>query len=421
MIALRNPLKNIVFGAAVFSLLFFIWPAKAALTDDLQNEINQKQSQIQEMERQIAQYQAMIKDTKNQGTTLKSEISRMETQIKKLEIEVRLTQTKISEASLKIKGLASDITTQNVELEKQKNNVSQILREINEYDQNSPIELILSNVNFSDFLSQAQYAANLQEGVQQKLTSIKKIKAELEKQKTESEAQKTNLESLKKQLNGKTSVLDNQKDEKADLLTTTKNQERQYQSTLTTLQKQRDQIENEIFVAEQKLRLAINQNSITAGKGALMWPLDKVSQTQGYGCIVSAFARKSYPACNEGRGNGGFHNGLDLDGDTGDPVRAVRDGTVAGVSNLGKYSYGRWVAITHNNGLTTLYGHLSAQSVSIGQKVKAGDIIGYMGSTGYSTGSHLHFSVFATNTFTVQQKWYGPVPLGGSVNPLIYL
>lgn len=417
----RNPLKNIVSGAAVFSLLFFGWPAGAALTDDLQNEIDQKQSQIQAMEKQIAQYQAMIKDTKNQGTTLKNEIYRMETQIKKLETEIKLTQTKISETSLKIKGLASDISTQNVELEKQKNNISQILQQIYEYDQNSPIELILSNANFSEFLSQAQYAANLQEGVQQKLASIKKLKAELEEQKTQSEAQKANLESLKKELNGKTSVLDNQKDDKADLLTTTKNQEKKYQTDLATLQKQRDQIENEIFLAEQKLRLAINQNSITAGKGALMWPLDKIVQTQGYGCIVSSFARKSYPACNEGAGNGGFHNGLDLDGDTGDSVRAVRDGTIAGVANLGKYSYGRWIAITHNNGLTTLYGHLSAQSVSVGQKVKAGDIIGYMGSTGYSTGSHLHFSSFATNTFTVQQKWYGPVPLGGSVNPLLYL
>jgi len=417
----RNPLKNIVLGAAIFSLLFFGHLAKAALTDDLQNEINQKQSQIQEMEKQIAQYQAMLKNAKTQGTTLKSEISRMETQIKKLETEVKLTQTKISETSLKIRGLASDISTQNVEVEKQKNNISQILQQIYEYDQSSSIELVLSNANFSEFLSQAQYVANLQEGVQQKLTSIKKLKAQLEEQKTQSETQKANLESLKKELNGRTAVLDNQKDDKADLLATTKNQEKQYQSTLTTLQKQRDQIENEIFLAEQKLRLAINQNSITASKGALMWPLDSIAQTQGYGCIVSAFARKSYPACNEGKGNGGFHNGLDLDGDTGNPVRAVRDGTIAGVSNLGKYSYGKWIAITHNNGLTTLYGHLSAQSVSSGQKVKAGDIIGYMGSTGYSTGSHLHFSVFATNTFTVQQKWYGPVPLGGSLNPLLYL
>lgn len=417
----RNPLKNIVSGAAIFSLLFFSWPAGAALTDDLQNEINQKQSQIQELEKQISQYKELINSTKSQSNTLKNQITKMEAQIKKLETEVRLTQTKISQTSLKIQGLASDIATRNVEIEKQKNNLSQILRQVNEYDQSSPIELILSNTNFSEFLSQAQYIANLQEGVQQKLTSIKDLKNQLEEQKTESEKQKAALEDLKKDLRGKSLVLDNEKDEQQGLLIISKNQEKKQQAILTNLEKQQKQIENEIFLTEQKLRLAINQNSITASKGALMWPLDSVVKTQGYGCIVSAFARKSYPACNEGNGNGGFHNGIDLDGDTGDPVRATRDGTVAGVANLGKYSYGRWIAVTHNNGLTTLYGHLSAQSVAVGQKVKAGDVIGYMGSTGYSTGSHLHFSVFATNTFTVQQKWYGPVPLGGSVNPLLYL
>lgn len=417
----RNPLKNIVSGAAVFGLLFFGWSASAALTDDLQNEINQKQSQIQEMEKKIAEYQTMIKEAGTQGNTLKNEIYRMETQIKKLETEVKLTQTKISEASLKIQGLASDISTQNIELEKQKNNISQILQQIYEYDQNSPIELILSNANFSDFLSQAQYAANLQEGVQQKLASIKKLKAQLEEQKTESEIQKTNLEDLKKQLNGKTSVLDNQKDDKADLLTTTKNQEKIYQASLTTLQKQRKQIENEIFVAEQKLILAINQNSITGGKGTFLWPIDG-TMTQNYGCIVSSFARNSYPACNEGRGNGGFHNGIDIDLNTGDKVIATRDGTISGVANMARYAYGRWITIKHDNGLTTLYAHLSVQSVAIGQKVKTGDIIGYGGSTGYSTGSHLHFTVYATNTFKIEPNRYGyPTPLGGSLNPLLYL
>ncbi|MEK7161021.1 MAG: peptidoglycan DD-metalloendopeptidase family protein, partial [Patescibacteria group bacterium] len=326
------------------------------------------------------------------------------------------------EATLKIQSLDSDIVNQNLAIEKQKNNLAQTLRLINDLDEISPFDLLMAQGDFSDFLNQIQYASNLQNGIQQKLTAIRALKAQLETQKTESETQKTALENLKNQLRGKSVALDNQKDEQQDLLQTTKNQEKQYQATLTTLQKQREQIEDEIFVAEQKLRLAINQNSITAGQGALMWPIGKSSDlTQNYGCIVSSFARKSYPACNEGKGNGGFHNGLDIDGNLGDVVRAGRDGTVSGVGNLGKYSYGRWITITHNNGLTTLYGHLSSQIATNGQKVQAGDIIGYMGSTGYSTGSHLHFSVYATNTFSIQQKWYGPVPLGGSLNPLLYL
>jgi len=413
----RNPLILIV----ALLMLAFSQPAfvSADLTTDLQSEINQKRSQIQELEKQIAEFKQMLQTTQSQGATLKQQITRLETQIKKLETQIRLTQTKISAASLTIQGLSSDIATQNVELEKQKNNLGQILRTVYEYDQESPFSLILENSNFSDFFNQVQYVNNLQTSVQDELTEIKNLKAELQAKKTDYENQKSALQDLKGELHGQSLTLDNQKDEKQDLLTTTKNQEKQYQTTLTDLQKKRDQIEREIFLAEEKLRLAIDPNSIPgARKGVLAWPIqDPLSQT--FGCIETKFAKRSYPECNNGKG--GFHNGIDIDADLGDPVRAALAGTISGVGNLGKYSYGRWITIKHDNGLTTLYGHLSAQSITVGQKVSTSQIIGYAGNTGYSTGSHLHFTVYATNTFSIQQKWYGPVPLGGPINPLIYL
>ncbi|MEK7578525.1 MAG: M23 family metallopeptidase, partial [Patescibacteria group bacterium] len=80
-----------------------------------------------------------------------------------------------------------------------------------------------------------------------------------------------------------------------------------------------------------------------------------------------------------------------------------------------------WLAVRHNNGLTTLYAHLSAKTVSVGQTVSQGQIIGYEGSTGFVTGPHLHFTVYSTNTFRVEKRWFGLLPLGGSVNPFDYL
>ncbi len=416
---LRNPLIFIVIFILLFSQPLFVYADTAS---DLQNEINQKQTQIQELEKQIAQYKEMVKSSQTQSNTLKNAIAKMEAQIKKIETEIRLTQTKISQTTLKIQGLGSDITTQNIELEKQKNNLSQAIQALNEYDQTGPLELILGHDNFSDILNQAQYVNNLQVGLQQKLNVIKQLKAQLESQKTQSEDQKAALESLKKQLSGQTLVLDSQRDDQKDLLTTSKNQEKVYQATLTTLQKQREQVERDIYLAEEKLRQAINPNSIPgAKKGILAWPTQGTI-TQTYGCIISSFARNSYPACNEGHGNGGFHNGIDIDADTGEAITAALDGTISGVGNMARYAYGKWITIKHANGLTTLYGHLSVQKVSIGQKVKTGDLIGYGGSTGYSTGSHLHFTVYATNTFYVEPNRYGyPTPLGGPINPLLYL
>ena len=405
----------------ILSLLSSPVTAWATSADDLQQQINDKQIQIQELEKQIAQYQTAIKSSQSQSATLKAQITKMETQIKSLEAQIKLIQTQISQTSLKIQGLNSDIQTQSIKLDQQKNNLAQSLRAIDENDQEGPFYLIMKNQSFSDFLNQVQYSENLQDSIGRKLTEIKTLKAQMETQKSDYETQKKQLENFNVQLRGKSLALDDQKDQKNDLLNTTQNQEKQYQSLVSDLQKKRDQIETDIYQIEEKLRRLINPNSIPgAHSGLFVWPTTGQSVTQTFGCIISAFARKSYPACTEG-GKGGYHNGIDINTDTGDPVYSVMAGTISGVGNLGKYAYGKWITVNLNNGLTVLYGHLSSQSVSVGQIVKAGQVIGYSDSTGYSTGSHLHFTVYATNTFEIQQKSYGSLPVGGAVSPLDYL
>ena len=87
----------------------------------------------------------------------------------------------------------------------------------------------------------------------------------------------------------------------------------------------------------------------------------------------------------------GFHYGVDMDLETGDPVAAAMDGVVRIARD--SYGYGKMVLISHKDGLETLYGHLSTLNVREGQSVKSGEIIGLGGSTGRSTGSHLHFEI----------------------------
>lgn len=402
-------LISIIATIALLAQPLAVW---AETTQDLQNQIKEKQTQIQELETQIAQYRQMLKEQKNQSATLQQQISRIETQIKKLQAEIYLTQTKISETSLSIKTLNSDIQTKSIELERQKNSLAQIIRAIDEYDQESPFSLVLNNDNFSDFLNQVQYLTNLQDTVQLKLTEVKKLKEEMEAQKTEQEDHKAALEDLRQQLGGQSLVLASQKNVQNDLLSATKLKEKQYQATVDELQKQREQIEREIGSLEDKLRLMIDPDSIPpARSGVLAWPIKNII-TQGYGpTSQTGFTNPVYT----------FHNGIDIDTEIGDPIRAALEGTIAGVGDNGKYAYGKWIAVKHENGLTTMYAHLSVQSVHVGQKVATGEIIGYAGNTGYSTGSHLHFTVYATNTFYTEQKWYGLLPLGGSINPLNYL
>ena len=110
-----------------------------------------------------------------------------------------------------------------------------------------------------------------------------------------------------------------------------------------------------------------------------LWPVE--------GPITSSFGERQDPF----NGEGAFHKGIDISAELGQPVRAPADGTVlmAGPAT----GYGREVLIDHGHGIHTLYGHLSGFAVAEGQDVRRGDIIGYVGSEGRSTGPHLHYEI----------------------------
>jgi murein DD-endopeptidase MepM/ murein hydrolase activator NlpD len=115
-----------------------------------------------------------------------------------------------------------------------------------------------------------------------------------------------------------------------------------------------------------------------------LWPVT--------GPITSSFGQREDPF----NGEGAFHSGVDISAGFGTPVRAAADGVVqtAGLEN----GYGREVILDHGNGIETLYGHLSGFTVTDGQQVREGQVIGYVGMSGRSTGPHLHYEVRIHNT-----------------------
>lgn len=122
-----------------------------------------------------------------------------------------------------------------------------------------------------------------------------------------------------------------------------------------------------------------------------LWPV--------MGPITSSFGERADPF----NGEGAFHKGIDISASYGEPVRATADGVVvtAGMGN----GYGREILIDHGSGIATLYGHLSGFACTPGEQVKVGQIIGYVGTSGRSTGPHLHYEVHIRNTAVNPHKY----------------
>lgn len=400
---------------ALIVVAFLLLPAffsNASLIDDIKKQIADRERELKELEQKSTQYKTSISDAQKQQKTLKSKITDLNSQLSYLENQIDITATKIDQTSLFIKKLKLEIEDQEKKLKLKKVYIASAIQTINDFDNTAMLELIISNPNLSDFFGQAQYIETLQTDIQKDLDYIQLLKSKLEDRKGDQETKEDELQDLKGDLSAKKQITDSQKSEKENLLKQTKNNESNYQKLLKETNKKIADTQKEIYDFEDKLRLAIDLNSIPAPrKGLLAMPANGYI-SQGYG--MTSYAKS-------GAYGGAPHNGVDIANSAGTIITAARDGKVVAVNNA-PYAYGKWIAIDHENGLMTLYGHLSLQSVSAGQRVKEGQKIGYMGSTGYSTGSHLHFGVYATNTFSVKQsKISGMLPVGGSVNPLDYL
>ena len=122
-------------------------------------------------------------------------------------------------------------------------------------------------------------------------------------------------------------------------------------------------------------------NATGAAAGSYSWPC--ASSTY----ITSKFGYRIHPIFQTQK----YHSGVDIAANSGEPITAAAGGTIT----IAEYSssYGNYVVIYHSDGTTTLYAHMSSMAVSAGQTVSKGDVIGYVGSTGNSTGPHLHFEV----------------------------
>lgn len=376
--------------------------AQSSEVKRLQDQISDRNTRLNEIEAEIARYQAELQKVGAEKNTLQKAINQLELERKKVQADLNYTQNRIGATDLEISKLNIEIDNTEADIIRNEAAIKEILRRINETDDDSLVETLLRHKNLSEFWGEIEELQQVKNVMGDEVNSLVSLKVLLEEKRSSNETKRRELLGLRDDYSNQQQVLDNNKTEKDQLLSETENKESNYQTLLAQKQAAREQIEQELRAFESQLQFILDPNTIPSpGTVVFDWPVDNVVITQLFG--GTEFAKRNAGVY----GGRAYHPGVDFGVPRGSKIKAPLTGTVRATGNTdavpGCYSWGKWTLIDHANGLSTLYAHQDVISVTPGQKVNTGDVIGYSGNTGYSTGPHLHFTVYAKSGVNVRK------------------
>ncbi len=361
-------------------------------TEKLQNSIKEKQNAIDAAEKQRNSLQSGLTDVKKLVSELEASKKNLNDYVVKLDENLNAIEAKIAELKELISDKEEEIEITEEELEEaiateeeQYAAMKQRVRFMYEQGQTFYLDLLFSADNFSEMLNRTEFIEKIVAYDRQKLVEYQETKEKVAAFKEELEAEKIVLDAAKEAV----------EEEQAAVNALIAEKEREIQVYQADINNKAAIIkEYEAEIAEQNAAIAALEQAVAEEKkklaeanrrrydgGMFKWP------APSYTRISDDYGARIHPILKTQQ----FHNGVDMAAPSGSPILAAYDGEVVAATYNG--SMGNYVMIDHGDSLYTIYMHASALYVSKGQTVARGEKIAAVGSTGRSTGPHLHFSV----------------------------
>ena len=370
------------------SLLFVPFALAQDTADDidaLNDQIEHRKSEVDQLNDKMEEYQRQINTLSKESASLRNDIDLIENHIALAELDVQSTKTQIETQQLEVQILDERIEEEERAILDQKDMLRAMLFEMNRNDRIGVIEVLFGSSDFNALFSELEHLEDVNEDLNNTLTATYVSKDRLESNRHQQEERLLSLIDLQHELETQVIQLDDQIGAKDLLLVETQSNEAQYRVLMSELRQEQQYITSQIaalqFEIEKKLAEADNQDDPFAGDDGVVMthPLPSAR-------VTAIFHDPTYPFRHLFE-----HSGLDLAAPTGTPIMASAPGIVAW-TRTGR-SYGNYAMIIHGGGYATLYAHMSSFSVGADQFVTRGQVIGGVGSTGFSTGPHLHFEV----------------------------
>ncbi|MDR1001734.1 MAG: peptidoglycan DD-metalloendopeptidase family protein [Oscillospiraceae bacterium] len=342
------------------------------------------QAELQAKQKQLAKEQSAIKSKlssirKNKASA-QEEVDEINKLVANLESQISALNENIDSINDEIAAVEADIKEKEDLIDENYDKFKNRLRAMYMTgDMSGGLEVLLSSEGFDDFLSRMYYVEVMSEhdkAIIDSLTADKEgyvdKKKEIEVKKAEVDAQKTELAVKKTELNEEKKIAEELLAEIAKEQKNLENQQRAVDAKMETAKAQLDQLIGNYVKKDVGSKYV---------GGSFKWP------APGYGKITSPYGMRW----------GKLHKGIDIGSPMGAKIIASNTGTVV-TSSYNAGGYGNYVIINHGGGYMTVYAHLSKRHVSVGQYVTKGATIGLCGSTGHSTGPHLHFEIRVNGT-----------------------
>ncbi len=374
----------------------------ASETNPTDEEYRNQISDLQDEQKKI---QEEMKEYNNKISSIKDDKKKQQAIANSIDEKISLTQKSIDVGLEKIELINQYISDKKKEISDNEKAIEDTLSLFRERvraiymtggysDSANSLIMLFSSDSVSEFLTRSEYLGRIAEHDRQIVTELSEELVALEKERTVLEEEKVALEEEKAALEKEQEELEGQLNEAKSSIQDLSAMQKEYESNYEELSAIQKQIQAELLDIYKNL----NTSNESYVGGEMMWPVP------GYSKISSYYGWRF--------NNTDFHTGVDITGSGvhGAAVVAANTGTVIYTKtcpyNGYSYGYGTYIIVDHGGGITTLYAHLSAIDVSVGDVVVMGQQIGKVGNTGWSTGAHLHFEVRID---------------GSAVNPISYI